>query len=79
MEIKVLFFGATADIACTRSKTFQVSSGAKAGTLLADVTAQYPALQQQRLLISVNQKYARGDSPLSQGDEVAIFTTVSGG
>jgi molybdopterin converting factor small subunit len=32
-----------------------------------------------QLLFAVNQEYASGDEPLKNGDELAVFTAVSGG
>lgn len=33
----------------------------------------------RRIRVAVNQEYARPDTPLSQGDEVALFPPVTGG
>lgn len=73
---KVLFFGATADIAGTR----QVDRPAvDTDCLLAELIEEFPHLASQRLLVSVNQEYASSTIPLEDEDEVAIFTAVSGG
>jgi len=36
-------------------------------------------LRSHKLLVAVNQEYAGDAMPLKDGDEVAIFTAVSGG
>ena len=33
----------------------------------------------ERLLVAVNQEFARPDTPLHEGDEVALFPPVTGG
>lgn len=47
--------------------------------LLQMVLSLYPALELHKLLFSINQQYAMGQEMLNDGDEVAIFTAVSGG
>jgi molybdopterin synthase sulfur carrier subunit len=36
-------------------------------------------LEQKKLLVALNHEYARGDSPVVSGDEVAFFPPVTGG
>lgn len=51
--------------------------------LLAEVSNEYPALSSliscDRVLISVNQEFVKGDAPVKDGDEVAIMPPFSGG
>lgn len=77
MSIKVLFFGNTAQIVGERALTFD--DAATTGQLLEHLKAAHPALASARLLVSVNQEYAAADSMLKDGDEVAVFSPVSGG
>jgi molybdopterin synthase catalytic subunit len=77
--VKILFFGATADIAGTRELTVADAHGSTLRQLYVDVLNKMPRLGSHKLLFSVNQKYASGDEILRAGDEVAIFTAVSGG
>ena len=79
MAIKVLFFGATADITGDRHLTLEMPDDKKARSAFDAVLAMYPRLGSHRLLFSINQQYATGDEWLSNGDELAIFTAVSGG
>ena len=74
----VLFFGAAADIVGTRQLDIKTPEG-DAGCLLDQLIASYPRLRSHKLLISINQEYATRDSVIDTGDEVAIFTAVSGG
>ena len=79
LQLKILFFGATADIARTRSTVLEISREAASGDAFQQVLGLYPELASHKLLYSLNQNYARGDEPLQDGDELAVFTAVSGG
>lgn len=43
------------------------------------ILAEYPRLAGHKLHFSVNQEFATGDEILNDGDELAVFTAVSGG
>ena len=79
MIIQVLFFGATADIAGTRRNEIHVSPETLAETVFEKILAEYPRLASLKLHLSINQQYATGEEILRDGDELAIFTAVSGG
>lgn len=79
MKVQVLFFGATADAAGTREAEISLVENAKAENVLAEVLGKYPQLNKHSLLFAVNQEYASGGELISEGDELAIFTAVSGG
>ena len=78
--IKILLFGAAADRAGTRETHLQ------AGEVTVDeiwplLVEHHPDLSPMRdtLAFAVNGEYARGDTPVSPGDEVAVLPPVSGG
>ena len=79
-DVKVLLFGAAADRAGTRET--QVPAGEitleELWLLLAE---RHPGLSPMRdtLAFAVNGEYARGDTLISPGDEVAVLPPVSGG
>jgi molybdopterin converting factor subunit 1 len=79
-KVRVLFFGAAADRAGTRE--IQVPVGEitlhELWPLLAE---RHPGLSPMRdtLAFAINGEYARGDAPVSPGDEVAVLPPVSGG
>ena len=77
--IRVLFFGATAAAAGIRELTLDNAQPIKASELFDQVRQTYPALESHKLLFSVNHTYAAGDEIVVDGDELAIFTAVSGG
>lgn len=79
MTARVLFFGATADIAGRREIELSVSVGLTAASAVNKVIESIPRLAGHKLHISLNQQYAKGDEVVSDGDEIAIFTAVSGG
>jgi molybdopterin converting factor subunit 1 len=79
-DIKVLLFGAAADRAGTRET--QVPAGEITVEELWSLLAErHPGLSPMRdtLAFAVNGEYARGDTRVSPGDEVAVLPPVSGG
>jgi molybdopterin converting factor small subunit len=79
MAIQLMFFGATAAIVGVRKSSFEFTGEITAFELLERVKAAHPQLARHKLLFSLNQEYVSENAPLSNGDEVAIFTPVSGG
>ena len=79
MSIQVLFFGATAAVTGKRQIEVEATNEAKAQEIFNQMLVDYPKLAAHRLLFSVNQRYARGDEIIRDGDELAVFTAVSGG
>ncbi|MBV9216644.1 MAG: MoaD/ThiS family protein [Acidobacteria bacterium] len=78
MTISVLFFGATADAAGTRARAIE-SGESTVGELVDRITNEIPGLSRHKLLFSVNQEYVAAETQLEDGDELAIFSPVSGG
>lgn len=79
MKVRVLFFGATAEEIGEREIEFDLERADKAGDALEIIVAAHPNLQKHALLFAVNQEYADGGVQINDGDELAIFTAVSGG
>jgi len=79
MIVKVLFFGATASDVGTRKLKLDLPGPVTAKDCFDDLLKTYPQLNKHKLLFSRNQEYVRGDELLGEGDELAIFTAVSGG
>lgn len=79
MKVQVLFFGATADAAGAREIEIDLPVNIRAADAFAQIAGKYPALKQHSLLFAVNQEYAKGDETIQSGDELAVFTAVSGG
>jgi molybdopterin converting factor small subunit len=81
MKVQVLFFGATAEAVGEREISLDLPDRAetKADAAFQQILADYPALKNHKLLFAVNQEYAGGGETIKNGDELAIFTAVSGG
>ena len=79
LKVKVLFFGATADVIGQRFMDVEVPDESVARTAFEQIVNNFPKLKQHKLLFSINQNYAAGDERLKGGDELAVFTAVSGG
>jgi molybdopterin converting factor small subunit len=79
MNITVLFFGQTAEIVGEREVEMSFDESTAASVLFAKIVEKYPKLIENKLLFAVNQTYAIGDEIIKNGDELAIFTAVSGG
>ena len=81
MKVNVLFFGATADATGHREIEFETPENQTAAKVFGEILDCYPKLKDygKSLLFSVNQEYSDGGETVRNGDELAIFTAVSGG
>ena len=81
MQIRVLFFGVLKDIAGKGSDSVDLPQPATLNDLLGRLQQQIPRLNEHlpSIAMSINQEYARPDSILRHGDEVALLPPVSGG
>ncbi|MGI9034703.1 MAG: MoaD/ThiS family protein [Pyrinomonadaceae bacterium] len=79
MKVQVLFFGATADEVGEREINFDLKENSKAADAFARVIEKFPQLEKHTLLFAVNQEYSDGGETINDGDELAVFTAVSGG
>jgi molybdopterin synthase catalytic subunit len=81
MKVSVRLFASLREIVGAGKLERELGEGATVGDLVAMLQAEFPRLGDvtTRTVISINQEFAAPDSPLSDGDEVAIFPPVSGG
>jgi molybdopterin converting factor subunit 1 len=81
MKVTVKLFARLRQIVGDGTMERDLTEGATVGDLLHSLHAEFPRLADftARTIISVNQEFATPDSPLRDGDEVAIFPPVSGG
>ena len=77
--MKVLFFGQTAEIVGARELEISLNEATKASEAFTRILEKYPKLKENKLLFAINQEYSNGDEIINNGDELAIFTAVSGG
>lgn len=81
IRVKVLFFGAARDAVGDGEVELRLNPETTSRTALNTLIKKYPKLDRfgRSLLLAVNQQYARGDTQLNDGDELAVFPPVSGG
>ncbi|MCY7376731.1 MAG: MoaD/ThiS family protein [Pyrinomonadaceae bacterium] len=79
MKVQVLFFGATAEAVGEREIEMDFAAATKSGEAFAEIKRKFPQLNNHSLLFAVNQSYADGGELIKNGDELAVFTAVSGG
>lgn len=81
MGIRVLFFATLADIAGGRERTLDDAGLSDVNSVFVRFARDYPALEAHRnsILFAVNSEFARPETPVHDGDEVAFFPPVSGG
>ena len=80
-QLRVLLFSVLREKVGRGSLTVSLDAPATGADLLDHLQAAYPALAAYRRVIrlAVNQSYAPAETPLADGDEVALVTPVSGG
>ena len=81
VRVTIRLFARLREIAGAGELTREVSTPADAQAAWTALTEEFPALEQYRPVIScaVNEQYAKFDTPLADGDEVAFLPPVSGG
>ena len=78
-SVKILFFGATAEAAGTREEALELNDISNVDDAVRTLLDRHPRLSTHKLLIAVNEEYASPETLLNNGDELAVFTAVSGG
>lgn len=81
MRVTVRLFARLRDLAGAGELVRDVPAGATLGTVWEALSREYPGLAAYCALVSgaVNADYARMETPLHDGDEVAFLPPVSGG
>lgn len=81
IRVRVRLFAVQRELAGTRALTVELADGATVGDAWAAVAALHPLLAPGRpyLRFARNAAYARPDTVLADGDEVAMIPPVSGG
>ena len=81
MKIAVRFFALYRERAGRGRITVDLGDGSTVHHLVNEVRRLYPDLAPPtvEIVAAVNAEYARGETPLSDGDEVALIPPVSGG
>jgi molybdopterin converting factor subunit 1 len=81
MSIRVLFFATLADLTGMREAELEAAAFPNVASIFERFAREFPPLEARRpsVLCAVNAEFARPDSPVRDGDEVAFFPPVSGG
>ncbi len=81
MSIRVLFFASLADMAGMRETRLDSAGFATVGSVFDKFAHDFPSLEAYRssVLFALNSEFARPNSPIRDGDEIAFFPPVSGG
>jgi molybdopterin converting factor subunit 1 len=83
IKINVLFFGAAREVVNKNPLEFALATDAPTtvSSAFQQLITQFNGLERfgRSLLFAVNQEYATAETPLQEGDELAIFPPVSGG
>ena len=81
MSIRILFFASLADIAGMREARVDAVGFTDVVSIFDKFAKDFPRLETYRAsaLFALNSEFARPDSPVRDGDEVAFFPPVSGG
>jgi molybdopterin converting factor small subunit len=80
-KIAVRFFARYAELAGCQSSAVTVSAPATVADVIARVREVFPGTQAlpPKPLAALNQRQVKLDTPVSEGDEVALLPPLSGG
>jgi molybdopterin synthase catalytic subunit len=81
MRVVVKLFATLKDRAKASQVAVELNDGATVAALRDKLAADYPALAGAlaSCVVAVNQEFAFAETPLREGDEIALFPPVSGG
>ena len=80
-KVKVRLFARLGDVAGTRETEVELGEGWRAIDVYRALCERYPAMAglNGSLLYAVNAEYVDAETPLRDGDELALIPPVSGG
>jgi molybdopterin converting factor subunit 1 len=79
MKVAVRFFARCREIAGEKQKEIEIEDGMMLQDIKELLLNEYPDLKNEKLIVSLNHKYAKPDTRLKEDDEIALFPPVSGG
>lgn len=80
MTVNVKFFALGKELIGENQLEMTVPDGATAGELIDQLKEKYPRFAElNSFLVAVNLEYAELNTPLNDGDEIAVIPPVSGG
>ncbi len=80
-RLDITVFGQCRALIGQPTASVHVNVPTTAAAVLTAVCRQYPQLAplEGSLLVAVNEEYARPDTPVCAGDDVAVFPPIAGG
>ena len=81
MRCTVLLFAQLRESIGRESLMIDLPEGARVADAMNELATSHPSIAQQRgrIAIAVNERYARHDTILNDGDVIALIPPVSGG
>ena len=81
MRVRLVYLGMLKDLAGKGTESVEMPEGARISDLWRALVSKYPKFSDfsGSAAVAINQEYAPGDTPLSEGAEVALLPPVSGG
>lgn len=81
MTVRVLYFARIREVLGLDAEEIEMVQGATVGDVLDGLAERYGIVQSMRTAIraGVNDRYASREDVLSDGDEIALLSPVSGG
>jgi molybdopterin converting factor subunit 1 len=81
VRVTVRLFARLRDVAGASELAREIDPGATVGSVWRQLAIEYPALGPYERSVSsaINADYARMDTPIRDGDEIAFLPPVSGG
>jgi len=79
MKVKVRFFAQCREIVGEKQKDVEIEDGMMLQDIILLLIKEHPDLKKEKIIVSLNHKYAQPEVILKDNDEVAVFPPVSGG
>lgn len=81
MSLRILFFASLSEITGMRETRADAEQFTTVRSVFENFATRFPALKNYSatVLCAVNSEFARPESPVHDGDEIAFFPPVSGG
>jgi molybdopterin synthase sulfur carrier subunit len=79
MIINILYFGMLAEITGQGRESWQGTEGMTVGALKNQLSLKYPALQEKKFKVAVNQQMADDNTLIALSSEVALLPPFAGG
>ena len=81
MRVRLLLFAGLREAIGKKEHFLEVAAGDSLADVIARAEAEFPSIERYRgrLIVSLNERRAPLDAPVSEGDEIALLPPMSGG